>query len=83
MAYFAKIDILGNVEEIIVINDSESMTKTGKQSEKIGKSFIKSLGIEGDWIMTSEDGSRGKYAAIGDTYDSVNDIFVSPSIKID
>lgn len=80
MSYFAKINTMGIVEEIIVINDSESMTKTGKQSEKNGKSFIKSLGIEGEWIMTSEDGSRGKYAAIGDTYDAVNDIFISPSI---
>ena len=71
---------MGIVEEIIVINDNESMTKTGKQSEKNGKSFIKSLGIEGEWIMTSEDGSRGKYAAIGDIYDAVNDIFTSPSI---
>ena len=83
MAYFVKINKDLIVEDIIVINDEDILTKGGKQSEKIGKSFIKSLGIEGDWIMTSEDGSRGKYAAIGDAYDSANDIFVSPSIKTD
>ena len=81
MAFFVRVNKDLIVEDIIVINDEDILTKTGKQSEKIGKSFIKSLNIEGDWMMTSEDGSRGKYAAIGDTYDAVSDTFVSPSKK--
>lgn len=33
-------------------------------------------------VRTSYNGNiRGKYAAIGDTYDEVNDIFVSPIIE--
>jgi hypothetical protein len=32
------------------------------------------------WVETFHDNSqRGKYAGIGDTYDAVNDVFVSPS----
>ena len=33
------------------------------------------------WIETFHDNSqRGKYAGIGDIYDAVNDVFVSPEI---
>jgi hypothetical protein len=33
----------------------------------------------GQWIQTSYNGNiRGKYAGIGDTYDPVQDIFISP-----
>jgi hypothetical protein len=32
---------------------------------------------------TSYNGNiRGKYAGIGDTYDSVNDVFVAPTIEV-
>ncbi len=34
-------------------------------------------------VRTSYNGNiRGKYAAIGDTYDEVNDVFVSPMIEV-
>ena len=33
-------------------------------------------------VRTSYNGNiRGKYAGIGDTYDPVNDVFVSPIVK--
>ena len=33
------------------------------------------------WVETFQDNSqRGKYAGIGDTYDAVNDVFVSPEV---
>ena len=39
--------------------------------------LIDNLG--GTWIKTSYNAKiRGKYAGIGDTYDSANDIFVAP-----
>lgn len=39
-------------------------------------------GIQGDWIETKMDNSiRGHYAAIGDQYDIINDVFVSPIIE--
>ncbi len=33
----------------------------------------------GEWIQTSFNGNfRGKYASIGDTWDKVNEVFISP-----
>ena len=79
MAHFAKINENGVVEQIIVVNNEDILTKEGKESEIVGKRFIKSLGLEGTWVQTSYNGNiRGKYACIGDTYDSVNNIFVAP-----
>lgn len=81
MAHFAKINDQGIVEQVIVVNNEDILTKEGKESEIVGKRFIKSIGLEGTWVQTSYNGNfRGKYAGIGDTYDSVNDVFVSPVI---
>jgi hypothetical protein len=39
--------------------------------------------LGGTWIQTSYNANfRGKYAGIGDTYDEVNDIFISPIAEI-
>lgn len=39
--------------------------------------LIDNLG--GKWIKTSYNANiRGKYAAIGDVYDEINDVFVTP-----
>jgi hypothetical protein len=38
--------------------------------------------LGGTWIKTSYNSNiRGKFAAIGDTYDPVADVFVSPIIE--
>jgi hypothetical protein len=69
MAHFAKIenDI---VTEVVVVDNAH---------ETNGESYLHSLGLLGKWIQTSYHGTiRGKYAAIGDTYDSKKDVFVSP-----
>jgi hypothetical protein len=37
------------------------------------------INLGGTWIETKPDGSiRGKFAAVGDNYDAVNDVFSSP-----
>jgi len=47
--------------------------------EPAGQAFLASLGLSGEWRMTSYSGSiRGKYAGQGDTYDAELDAFVSP-----
>jgi hypothetical protein len=44
--------------------------------------YCNNNGLAGRWIDTSYNGSRrGKYAAIGDIYDAVNDVFVAPVIE--
>lgn len=68
MAHFARIEN-GTVREVIVVSNDDAPT------EAAGLSFIANLGLAGTWIQTSynsnqiEGQDRGKYAAIGDTWD--------------
>ena len=72
MAHFAKIKN-GTVAEVIVIGNEQAPT------EAEGKAFIASCGLDGEWVQTSYNANfRNKFAAIGDTYDAVNDVFVAP-----
>ena len=65
MSHFAKIDSNNIVTEVIVAE----------------KDFINS-GVVGDeflWVQTSyNENFRGKYATTGDTWDKVNERFISP-----
>ena len=71
MAHFAKIEN-GIVTNVVVVDN---------EHEADGEAYLNSLGLDGIWIQTSYNGNvRGKYAAIGDTYDSVADIFVAPEV---
>ena len=73
MAHFAKIED-GIVTNVLVVDN---------EHEANGQEFLNSLGLEGTWIQTSYNGNiRGKYAAIGDTYDAENDVFVSPVVEV-
>ena len=77
MAHFAKIDN-GTVTEVIVVNNETLENLEFPASEPVGQEFIASVGLEGTWKQTSYNANfRGKYAGAGDTYDEVNDVFVS------
>jgi hypothetical protein len=79
MAHFARIKH-GIVQEVIVVGNDTIGGGEFPASEPIGQAFIASLGLSGEWRQTSYNHNfRGKYAGIGDTYDAVNDVFVSPS----
>lgn len=72
MAHFAKIED-GIVTQVVVVDN---------EHEANGEAYLNSLGLEGTWIQTSYNSNiRGKYAAIGDTYDSVADVFVTPVVE--
>ena len=78
MAHFAKIEN-NIVREVIVISNSDCGGGEFPESEPIGQAFIASLGLVGEWKQTSYNNNfRDKYASIGYTYDSVNDVFVAP-----
>jgi len=68
MAHFARIEN-GIVREVIVVGNDDAPT------EAAGQAFIASIGLDGEWVMTSynnnpvEGASRGKYAGIGDLWD--------------
>lgn len=82
MAHFAKINSDGIVEQVIVVANDDILTKEGKESEVVGKRFIKSIGLEGTWVQTSYNGNlvngedRGPYAGIGYTWDGTK--FIAP-----
>jgi hypothetical protein len=78
MAHFAQVQD-GIVRNVIVIDNSDCGGGDFPDSEPIGQAFIASIGIDGDWLQTSYNGSfRGTYAGQGMTYDPVLDEFVSP-----
>lgn len=72
MAHFAKINAYNTVTWVVVVPDSE---------EHRGQEYLNEIGLDGRWIQTSYNNSiRGKFAALGDQYNEVDDIFVSPEL---
>lgn len=80
MAHFARVSN-GIVQQVIVVSNDDCGGGTYPDSEPIGQTFLASLGLAGEWRQTSYNANfRGKYAGIGDVFDSVNDVFVTPTI---
>jgi len=78
MAYFAKITN-GIVESVIRVENSELLDQNNVEQESLGLAFIASLGLDGEWVQTSFNSTfRKKYANPEDTYDAINDVFISP-----
>jgi hypothetical protein len=76
MAHFAQINLDNIVTDVIIVADADA------PNEVAGQTFIASLGISGDWKITSFNANfRGKYAGIGDRYDADLDEFVTPTIE--
>ena len=82
MAHFAKIEN-NIVTQVIVINNEVITNNKGKEVEQLGIDFCKSLfGEDTEWVQTSYNGTfRGKYAGVGNIYDSELDIFKLPTIE--
>jgi hypothetical protein len=78
MAHFAKL-VNGTVDQVIVVSN-EDILVDGVENEAKGITFLRKLfGQDTEWIQTSYNGNfRKKYAGIGDTYDEINDVFISP-----
>jgi hypothetical protein len=74
MAHFARLEN-NVVTEVIAVHNNEVL------NEAIGISFCKSLyGENTEWVQTSYNATmRGKFAALGDTWDGVN--FVTPLVE--
>ena len=76
MAHYAFLDNNNIVTEIIVGKDENELLEGLTPEEWYGN-------FRGQrCVRTSYNGNiRGKYAGIGDTYDEVNDVFVSPIVE--
>lgn len=67
MRYFAKIETDNVVSQIITLDDAVENPQD----------FIASLGIEGTWLESFEDGGeRVNMASVGGTYDPVRNMFI-------
>ena len=86
MAHAAKIDSNGIVREVLVV-DNEKLFDGGKfttKGEKSLNTYMHSLGLDGDWRLTSYNSKfRGRYAGQGFTYDTDLDEFVAPVVIIE
>jgi len=70
MAHFAKVNN-NTVEEVIVIANDDCGGGNFPESEPIGKAFIASLGISGDWLQCSYHANfRGYWPNAGFTFDA-------------
>ena len=82
MAYFAELDETNTVLRVISVSNDVcgEPTLAFPDTCAAGRAFIaNTLKLGGVWKQTSYNANfRGKYAGIGDTYDAVNDVFVSP-----
>ena len=67
MSHWAKLE--NNIVTQVLVGNNNSPDE--------GLSLVQQLG--GTWVKTSYNGNiKNKYAAVGDTYDSVRDIFIVP-----
>jgi hypothetical protein len=79
MAHFAEIDDKGIVLRVVVIANNETINQDGTESEEKGIEICNRL-FGGNWVQTSYNGNfRGRFASIGGTYDSVNNVFIDAS----
>lgn len=80
MAHFARLEN-NIVREVIVINNDVLLDENNVEQESIGIEFCQNL-FGGEWIQTSYNGNfRGRYAAIGMTYNPENDSFAFAEIN--
>jgi len=70
MAHFAKIEN-NIVTQVLVVHN---------HLEHRGADFLANdLGLAGTWVQTSYNNNfKKQYAAVGFTYDAVNDVFIAP-----
>jgi hypothetical protein len=95
MAYFAKLDDNNVVLEVHAVNNHElviskntvdengNVTCSIVESEEKGIEFLVTWsGGYTNWKQTSYNATfRGKYAAVGDTFDPVTNMFIAPVVE--
>lgn len=72
MRYFAKIELDNLVSQVITLSDDISNPEE----------YLQSLGVDGIWIETWQDGGvRKNFAANGATYDAKLDVFIPKKMQ--
>ena len=80
MAHFARLDSNNNVVHIHVVDNENLLDENGVEQEAIGINYLASVhGGLHNWVQCSYNGSfRARYPGIGYTYDTVNNVFLTP-----
>ncbi len=79
MAHFAKLNENNIVTEVVVVNNDILLEVDGTESENKGKTFLNLVFGTSNWVKTSYNGNfRKQFAGVGYTYDSNNNVFISP-----
>lgn len=80
MAHFAKVGDDGIVEKVTVVSNTVTDPEnTGTDDESLGQAFLTEHFGAGTYVQCSyNENIRKRFPGIGDTYDSVNDIFHKP-----
>ena len=79
MAHFAELDENNVVLKVIVVHNNELLDDEGQENETKGIEFCNSLFGHTNWVQTSYNNNmRKQFAGTGSTYDSENDVFISP-----
>lgn len=83
MAHFAWIDENNIVYAVSVVDNVNLLDTNGEEDEQVGIQYLENVHGDGyRWIQTSYNSNfRGKYAAIGDTYDVVLNEFITPIVE--
>lgn len=77
MAHFAKLDNNGLVETVVVVSNEMILDGDGNESETVGKDFLASIGMPGNWAQCSYNGSfRRMYPHPGCWFDADRDRFL-------
>jgi hypothetical protein len=76
MAHFVKLDENNNVINVLAVANAALDPENEEQS---GIAFLTELYGYDKWLQTSFNNRiRGRFAGIGFSYDSLNDIFIAP-----
>tara|TARA_Y100000389_G_C17309226_1_gene437086 strand:- start:104 stop:472 length:369 start_codon:yes stop_codon:yes gene_type:complete len=79
MAHFAKLNENNIVTEVVVVNNDILLEVDETESENKGKTFLNLVFGTSNWVKTSYNGNfRKQFAGVGYTYDSNNNVFISP-----
>ena len=79
MAHFAEVDANNVVLRVIVVANADAPDPAPSNSEPLGRQYLASIGLDGNWVQTSYNGSfRKQYAGPGYTYIPEADVFIRP-----
>lgn len=79
MAHFAKVNLIGIVEEVLVVANEDLLDSSGVEQEQKGVELLQKLTGVSNWVQTSFNATfRKNYAGVGFSYDSTRDAFIPP-----